>query len=126
MQHSKNKEIENLVSELKKYSKVVAVILFGSYARKRIKPLSDIDIAVIIKDMDKKTETEVATYSSKDFDVVPFHRLPLYIQFEVLKHGKLLFLRNKNYFLSVKMQVLREYLDHVHLYERMSKRCARF
>ena len=54
MQHSKNKEIENLVSELKKYSKVVAVILFGSYARKRIKPLSDIDIAVIIKDMDKK------------------------------------------------------------------------
>jgi len=44
MQHSKNKEIENLVSELKKYSKVVAVILFGSYARKRIKPLSDIDI----------------------------------------------------------------------------------
>ena len=54
MQHSKNKKIENLVSELKKYSKVVAVILFGSYARKQIKPLSDIDIAVIIKDMDKK------------------------------------------------------------------------
>ena len=77
---------------------MVAIILFGSYAKRQIKPLSDIDIAVIIKGADKKIETEVASYSSKDFDVVPFHRLPLYIQFEVLKHGKLLFLRDKSYF----------------------------
>ena len=120
MQQSRNKEIENLVSELKKYSRVVAIILFGSYAKRQIKPLSDIDIAVIIKDADKKTETEVASYSSKDFDVVPFHRLPLYIQFEVLKHGKLLFLRDKSYFLRIKIQVLREYLDNIYLYERLS------
>lgn len=63
----------------------------------------------------------MAIYSSKYLDVIPFHRLPLYIQFEVLKHGKVLFLRNKRYFLRINLQVLREYLDHVHLYERMSR-----
>ncbi len=48
------KEIYDLVSELRKYKKVVAVILFGSHAKKKAKPLSDVDIAVIVKDRDKK------------------------------------------------------------------------
>lgn len=114
-------EIKELISELKKYPKVMVIILFGSYAKKQVKPLSDVDIAVIIKDMDKKTETEVATYSSDKLEVVPFHRLPLYIQFEVLKYGKVLFVKDEDYFFKIKRQVLREYLDHVYLYERMSK-----
>jgi len=117
-----DKEIENLVSELKKYKKVISIILFGSYAKNQVKPLSDIDIAVIIKDDDKETETEIATYSSNKLDVVPFHRLPLYIQFEVLKYGKVLFVRNKNYFMKIKRQVLREYLDNTYLYEKISRR----
>lgn len=117
-----NKEIKELVAELKKYPKVVAIILFGSLVKKQAKPLSDIDIAVIIKD--KKTETEVASYSSNKLDIAPFHRLPLYIQFEVLKYGKLLFVKNETYFLKIKRQILREYLDHVYLYEKISKKIA--
>ena len=119
-----NKEIKELVAELKKYPKVLAIILFGSLAKRQVKPLSDIDIAVIIKDGDKKTETEVASYSSNKLDITPFHRLPLYIQFEVLKYGKLLFVRNETYFLKIKRQILREYLDHVYLYEKMKKEIA--
>ncbi|HEY9246950.1 MAG TPA: nucleotidyltransferase domain-containing protein [Candidatus Methanoperedens sp.] len=42
-------EINKIMEDLKKYPDVMAIILFGSYARKRMKPLSDIDIAVIIK-----------------------------------------------------------------------------
>lgn len=117
-----SKEIRKLVSELKKYPKVLAIILFGSYAKKQVKPLSDIDIAVIIKGMDKKTETEVASYSSDKLDIVPFHRLPLYIQFEVLKHGKVLFVRDEKHLSRIKDQVLKEYLDHVYLYEKMGRK----
>jgi len=41
------KEIVNTIEELRQYPYVNAVILFGSYAKGRIKPLSDIDISVI-------------------------------------------------------------------------------
>jgi len=115
-------EAEKIAGELKKYQKVMAVILFGSHAKGKAKPLSDIDIAVIVKDPDKKTEAEIAGFSSNVFDMVNFHRLPLYIQFEVLKHGRPLFVRDGVYFSEIKLAVLREYLDTVHLYERVSER----
>ena len=91
------KEIIEVVDDLKTHKKVAAVILFGSHAKKTSKPLSDIDIAVISKNPDKKIESEVAGLCSSKMDVVNFHRLPLYIQFEVLKHGKVLFVRNEKF-----------------------------
>jgi uncharacterized protein len=115
-------ELNKTVNELKKINKIVAIILFGSYAKKKSKPLSDIDIAVITKSSDNNIEAEVASFSSNIFDVVNFHRLPLYIQFEVLKHGKVLFVKDKEYFLNVKRKVLREYLEMSDFYERMSRR----
>mgnify|MGYP000370017604 CR=1 FL=1 len=115
-------EIDEVVRYLKKYPNVAAIILFGSSARGKTKPLSDIDIAVIIKKPSKKIEADVSSLSSNLLDVVNFHRLPLYIQFEVLKYGQPLFIKDKKYFLKVKMEVLREYLEMSHLYERMRKR----
>lgn len=38
------REIVDTVEEFRQYPYVNAVILFGSYAKDRIKPLSDIDI----------------------------------------------------------------------------------
>jgi hypothetical protein len=46
----------------------------------------------------------------------------LYIQFEVLKQGKVLFSRKKDYFLDVKRKHLGDYLEMLHLYERMSRK----
>lgn len=116
------KEITEIVNELKKYPKIVTIILFGSYARKKTKPLSDIDIAVIVRNPDKSIEADIAGLSSNTIDVVNFHRLPLYIQFEALKYGKSLFVKDKGYFSEIKGRVLREYLEMSHIYERMSKR----
>jgi predicted nucleotidyltransferase len=115
-------EINKTVNELKKFKKVAAIILFGSHAKKKAKPLSDIDIAIITKNPDKKIEAEVASFSSNILDVVNFHKLPLYIQFEVLKHGKTLFVRDKRYFSTIQRKVLREYLEMSDFYERMSRR----
>lgn len=118
----RKEELDKTVGELKKYPQVMAVILFGSYARGKAKPLSDVDLAVIIKDPDKRAEAEISSFSSNVFDVAPFHRLPLYIQFEVLKYGKPLFVRDEDYFSQVKFSVLREYLEMSPMYERMSER----
>jgi predicted nucleotidyltransferase len=46
-------EIDGIVEDLKKYSEVMVIILFGSYAKGKMKPISDIDIAVMLKNPDK-------------------------------------------------------------------------
>lgn len=116
------KEINVLVEDIKKHPKVVGIILFGSYVKKKLKSLSDIDIAVIVKNPDKSVEADIASFSSNVFDVVNFHKLPLYIQFEVLRCGKPLFIRDKRIFSEIKGEVLRDYLEMSYLYERMNKR----
>ena len=116
----KRKIVDRVVEDLKKYPEVVAIVLYGSYAKGKEKPLSDIDIAVILKD--QNLEAEVSSFSSNILDVVPFHRLPLYIQFEVLKYGKVLFSRDREYFMDVKKKTLRDYLEMSYLYKRMSRR----
>ncbi len=121
-------ETDKIVKDLKRYPEVMAIILFGSHAKGKAKPISDIDIAVITKDSNKSLETEksleaeISSFSSNILDVVPFFRLPLYIQFEVFKYGETLFVRDEEYLMQVKRDVLREYLDISYLYERMSRR----
>ena len=115
-------EIDRMVEDLKKYLEVKVIILFGSYARGKAKPISDIDIAVMYKDVKRTFDAEITSFSSHILDVVPFSRLPLYIQFEVIKYGKILFMRDDEYFIEVKRGVLREYLEMSYLYERMSRR----
>ncbi|MDI6708437.1 MAG: hypothetical protein QME47_05065 [Candidatus Thermoplasmatota archaeon] len=51
-----------------------------------------------MKNPDKTVEADIASFSSNVFNVVNFHKLPLYIQFEVLKHGKTLFIRDEKFF----------------------------
>ena len=41
-------EIKKIVDSIKTYPEVVAIILYGSHAKNKANPLSDIDIAVSI------------------------------------------------------------------------------
>jgi len=108
--------IERTISGLKRFKEIKAIYLFGSHAKGTAKPRSDIDLAFLIEGNRKRIETEVGTSSSPLIDAVPFHRLPLYIQFEVFKYGKELFVRDKKYVLQSKLHVLREYLDNAYWY----------
>ncbi|MEM4141279.1 MAG: nucleotidyltransferase domain-containing protein, partial [Nitrososphaeria archaeon] len=90
-------------------------------AKGTAKGISDIDIAVIVKNPDKRTEAEIGSLYSPLFDVVLFHRLPLHIQFEVLKYGKEIFCRNEKVLLEIKRKVLREYLEMSYIYERIRR-----
>lgn len=113
-------DIEKVIDTIKSYPEVVAVILYGSRARGKSTPLSDTDIAVIMKD--KSIEADIGSLSSDKLDVVPFHRLPLYIQFEVLKEGKLLFCRDEDFLRKIKEKVMRNYLEMSEIYRRMERR----
>jgi predicted nucleotidyltransferase len=117
-----NDLVERVVNDLKRFDKVMAIILFGSHAKGTSKPCSDIDIAVISEEPDVDLEAEVSSASSKVLDVVNYHRLPLYIQYEVLKHGKELFVRNQAFLTGVRFLTMRDYLDMEPSYTRMNAR----
>lgn len=117
--------LKKLIDDLKRKEEVSGVYLFGSYANNSEKPLSDIDIAVILKDINPEIEADIGSMYSSDIDLVLFHRLPLHIKFEVFKNGKELFIKDENYILNLKLSVLREYLDTVHMYENIKKEILR-
>jgi predicted nucleotidyltransferase len=111
-----------LIEKIKEFPEVLAIILFGSYAKGTAKDISDIDIAVVVRNPDKHIEGEIGSMYSPSFDVVLFHRLPLHIQFEVLKHGKEVFCRNEKALLEIGRRALSEYLEMSDMYERIKRR----
>ena len=111
-----------LIEKIKEFPEVLAIIFFGSYAKETAKEISDIDIAVIVKNPDKDIESEIGSMYSPKIEVVLFHRLPLHIQFEVLKHGKEVFCRDTKKLLEIKRKVLREYIEMSDMYERIKWR----
>ncbi|AEH51459.1 type VII toxin-antitoxin system MntA family adenylyltransferase antitoxin [Pseudothermotoga thermarum] len=111
-----------VIEKIKGFPEVIAIILFGSYAKGTAKEISDIDIAVVVRNPDKYIEGEIGSMYSPNFDVVLFHRLPLHIQFEVFKHGKEIFCRDEKKLLEIKRMVFREYIEMSDMYERIKRK----
>ncbi|MGC8771744.1 MAG: type VII toxin-antitoxin system MntA family adenylyltransferase antitoxin [Brevinematia bacterium] len=116
-----NRALKKILNELKKNPEIVGVYLFGSYAENNEKPLSDIDVAVILKNITPEIEADIGSMYSDKIDLILFNRLPLHIKFEVFKKGKELFINDEDYILNLKLAVLREYLDTAHIYTKMKQ-----
>ena len=111
--------LEKIMEQIKTHPKLVAVFLFGSCVKGTDKPISDVDIAVILKDPDPGAEADIGSLYSEKFDIVLFHRLPVYIQFEILKYGEEIFNRDDEHLLEIKRKVLKNYLETSWLYQRI-------
>lgn len=109
-------DLKKILKLLSEHPKVVAVYLFGSYAKGEERPMSDIDIAVILKRPTSRDEGDIGSLYSKDIDLVLFHRLPLYIQHEVFKYGRELLVKDEEELVRVKLRVMRGYLEMERLY----------
>ncbi len=113
------------MKKIKFHPGLIAIILFGSYSKSENKPISDIDIAVILKNPSPEDEADLGSLYSDRVDLVLFHRLPLHIQYEVLKYGKEIFVKDEEEFLKIKMNVLRDYLDALWLYKKIESKVLR-
>jgi predicted nucleotidyltransferase len=122
MKFEDNTALTLLIEKIKAIPDVLAIVVFGSYAVGNTKEMSDIDIAVIVAKADRHIEADIGSMYSPKFDVVLFHRLPLHIQYEVLKNGNVIFCRNEEHFLEITRNVLREYLEMSDMYERIKRR----
>lgn len=115
------KEVDNIIKKLKENQKVVAVYIFGSYAKGFTRANSDIDIAVIMKDFTFDDEAEIGSMYSKKIDLVLFHRLPLHIQFEVFKYGKEIFVKDEDFVNEIKFKILRNFHERYRYYQRLKE-----
>lgn len=99
-------------NEIKKDNKIIAVLLFGSYARDEY--YRDIDICLVLDkkysnlDMSRKRLKYCSIASSK-FDIQIFQQLPIYIRKRILKEGKILFCRNEDLLYEILFSTMREF-----------------
>ena len=96
-------KIPHLISKLEREDEVIALFLFGSAAQEALKPLSDLDLAVLI---DKKTGDSLNLHlkligiisevmNTDDFDLVLLNNAPPRLVHNIFKTGKLLFCKKK-------------------------------
>lgn len=110
------------INEIARNKDVYGVYVFGSYTKKKLKPMSDLDICFFINPKNIELSNEILSYASKNFDPKVFHILPIHIQFEILKFGKPIKINNINEFRNQKLKYLRKYHEESNLMKRLIRK----
>jgi predicted nucleotidyltransferase len=110
--------LKKLIEKIRKEKNVNAIILFGSYAKKRATPISDIDICVILKKIDEKTKSRISALENEKIQIVFWDEIHLALKFRVLKEGKVLYVKDINFLNSLKAETISRFLDFKPILER--------
>ena len=110
-----------LIQALKQRSEVVTLYSFGGAANNELKPLSDLDFAILLsKQLTKRQRFDKHleligifnnVFRTDEIDLIILNDAPLRFCFTILKTGKLLYFRNKDDLIDLRDQVLKYYLD---------------
>ncbi len=111
--HDEVKEsLRSIVQKAKNDEDILAVVLFGSYARKET--FRDVDVALVIWP-ERFNQADVLhwemQYSERDLDVSIYQQLPLYVQLDVLRDGVPQLVKDDDAFYDIAFGTLREWND---------------
>lgn len=105
-------KLKKIIEKAKRDGDVLAVILFGSYARGE--KFSDVDVCILLKP--KKYEPLFLSKKRLEYlmhfpaiDIQVFQQLPLYIRMRVLKDNRVIFCRNEDLLYDVAFDTIREF-----------------
>lgn len=107
-----NENIKKIIEKAKKDKDVLAVALFGSFARNE--PHRDIDICIFLNkklsnlDMTNKRIKYLSNAGDK-LDIHIFQQLPIYIRIRILKEGKVLFCRKDDFLYEIAFDTIKEF-----------------
>ncbi|MDI6847819.1 MAG: nucleotidyltransferase domain-containing protein [Candidatus Bathyarchaeia archaeon] len=109
------KELEKIVEKARKDKNVLAVIVFGSHARKESKPFSDVDLCIVLQP--KKFDNLFMTNKRLEYlDLVPdkydiqiFQQLPVFIRTRILRDGKLLLNKDYDTMFRIALNTIKEF-----------------
>jgi predicted nucleotidyltransferase len=106
------KELEKISEKAKNDEDVLALLLFGSYARNE--KFSDIDVCVVLKPekfnplfLSKKRLKYLTALPNLDIQI--FQQLPLYIKMRVLKDGKTILCKNQDLLYDLTISTVRQF-----------------
>ncbi len=115
------KPLKKLIEKARKDKDILAVSLFGSFARGE-KNYGDIDVCLFLrgkkpnKVISKKKLEYVSEFGDR-FDIQIFQQLPLYIRERVLREGKILLSKNTDLLYDIAIAFIKEYEDYRPIYE---------
>ena len=112
---------ERIIRYFKDRKEVSALYLFGSLAKEREKPESDIDIAVLVDEsklkkkdfaiLKKQYYAASPTFSPRPVDIVVLNTAPPFLKHQILRTGRILFDRNRKLRVRFTARAIMEYLD---------------
>lgn len=118
----------NLLSDMKlvalsNYFKIrndiLASFLFGSVARGKTSNDSDIDIAIWLKDEDRRLEfkiwQEIEDILKKDVDLVILNRAPAILSWSIIRKGKPFVIKDRSRFMDILFNISNEAEDFIEL-----------
>jgi predicted nucleotidyltransferase len=118
MDKSRTAKLKKLFSAIKGDRRIVAAVLFGSWARGEQKPLSDLDVC-IIPAADADFEEIVRITPAVDADISYFYSLPLQARERVLAEGKPFIINDRDAFAEIKTRTVLAWLDFKPVRERL-------
>ena len=113
--------LPGLIQAIKQRSEVVALYSFGSVVKNDLKPLSDLDYAILLSGQLSKRQRfdehlELIgifnnVFRTDEIDLIILNDASLRFCYVILKTGKLIYFRNKDDLIDFRDQVLKYYLD---------------
>ena len=111
--------IKLLIDNLSKYP-IVFAYLFGSQAEGQPTIIGDIDLAVFIDKKIPKSErfdirlrltNDLSAMTGKRVDLIVMNDIRIQLAYEIIKHGKVLFCKDRDAMIDVEIEILSKYLD---------------
>lgn len=120
---SKNKAIldgiDSIVEKARGDKDVIAVIIFGSYARSE-KNYRDIDVSLLLRSNVREHSKKAAEYWPSDiFDVSILNELPLYVASRVLEEGKVIYVSDSNALEDFAISIVKRWSDFKPLFDAL-------
>jgi uncharacterized protein len=99
-------------------------VLFGSTARGKAGPRSDVDLGILLEPYSPalrfKVEAELGRAAGKAVDVVLLDDAPPFLRFEITRDGVLLFEREEGLWTDFRVKAIKDWWDWAPLFRRMS------
>jgi len=121
--------MHRILAKAKEDAEVVAVLLFGSWARSESTSGSDVDICLVLRpgnyDSSALFQKRLSYLKESNADVHIFSQLPLYIRQRVLREGKVLLCRDEDLLYEIAFRTAQAFEDFKHIYHSYLEEIAR-
>lgn len=128
-------KIPQLIDALQKCDDVIALFFFGSLATGKLKPLSDLDIALILdgslsKDKLFNRELELISLISEElgteeFDLIILNTAPMRFAHQIFRSGKRIFVKDQKKLTDFQEEVIKKYIDFKYYREQFDQEFLR-